>query len=190
MNDATTEYTSPDELLILKAGQELELMINTSGYSPIECLRRVFLPVLEQVRTDVKAACPAIPPTPTGDFTAKSGISELELSFIKDGSLAVEAYNRDEQVILYLEPDDIARLRGWLSADRKPGHVLAPRELLVSLDSLLSWIAHRGWTVGLDEDREKITQHFIPKLREITQVTESSEASHNPNAEQVANVSP
>lgn len=51
----TNEYTI-DEQIINKAGQELQLMLETSAFSPAECLRRVFAPVLEQVRTDVKAA--------------------------------------------------------------------------------------------------------------------------------------
>jgi hypothetical protein len=68
MSEATTtEYTTPDEQAILRAGQELDLMINTSGLSPIECLRRVFVPVLEQVRAGVKTACPSIPPTVEGE---------------------------------------------------------------------------------------------------------------------------
>lgn len=50
-----------DEQLINRAGQELHVMLETSPYSPLECLRRIFVPVIEQVRADVKAAGIAVP---------------------------------------------------------------------------------------------------------------------------------
>lgn len=113
----TTEYRTPDELAILRAGQELDLMIRTSGYSPIECLRRVFLPVLEQVRADVKAACPSIPPTPEGSFHAARGESSLEMTISGDGSAEVEVYTREDKATTYLEADDLEKLRVWLKCN-------------------------------------------------------------------------
>lgn len=57
---AVAEWT-PDEQLINGAAQELQLMLETSPYAPGECLRRVFVPVLDKVRQGVKAACPEVP---------------------------------------------------------------------------------------------------------------------------------
>lgn len=40
-------------------------------------------------------------------------------------------------------------------------------DFLGSLDSLLSWIAHRGWRVDLEDDRRAINDRFIPELRRL-----------------------
>jgi hypothetical protein len=55
-----SDYTA-DERIINGAAQQLQLMLETSPYSPAECLRRVFAPLLERVRADVKAAGVEIP---------------------------------------------------------------------------------------------------------------------------------
>lgn len=40
----------------------------------------------------------------------------LSLSAIGDGSVHVEAEDRDERVVLYLELEDVDRLRAWCEA--------------------------------------------------------------------------
>lgn len=65
-NTAVAEWT-PDEQIINRAGAELQLMLETSPHRPDECLRRVFLPVIERVREGVKAACPEIPSAEVAD---------------------------------------------------------------------------------------------------------------------------
>ena len=50
-------------------------------------------------------------------------------------------------------------------ANPKP-HYEVPRHFLVEIDSLLSWVAHRGWKISSEEDR-RLTVRLQNQARDI-----------------------
>ena len=78
-----------------------------------------FQTLTAQIQNDVKAACPSIPPAPTGHFHAEEetryGMKTLDLFIDSDGEADVTITTRDDTVSLYLKAGDIANLRQWLN---------------------------------------------------------------------------
>lgn len=97
------DYT-PDEKLINGAAQQLQLMLETSPYSPAECLRRVFAPILEQIRADVKAAGLSVPPT----ISTKQIRDTIRLAIAEDDAGAYDY--QDESGEVGLSNKDVDRL--------------------------------------------------------------------------------
>ncbi|HWT01152.1 MAG TPA: hypothetical protein VN256_12965 [Pyrinomonadaceae bacterium] len=78
-----------------------------------------FQALLTQVRNDVKAACPSIPPAPKGHFHEEEnvfgGVRALDIFIDGDGEADVTITTRDDTLSFYLTTNGIARLRDWLN---------------------------------------------------------------------------
>ena len=78
-----------------------------------------FQAMTAQIQNDVKAACPSIPPAPTGHFHTEEetryGVKALDIFVDSDGDADVTLTTRENSESLYLKPVDLARLRNWLN---------------------------------------------------------------------------
>lgn len=78
-----------------------------------------FQALLARVRDDVKAACPSIPPAPSGPFHAEEktrwGVRTLDIFMDADGEADVTITTREDTLSHNLTADDLARLRAWLN---------------------------------------------------------------------------
>ena len=78
-----------------------------------------FQVLIAQIQNDVKAACPSIPPAPTGHFHAEEetrwGMRCLDIFIDSDGDADVTIDTRDDSISLYLTAADLTRLREWLN---------------------------------------------------------------------------
>lgn len=86
------------------------------GHPLEDCVE--FQALIAQIQNDVKAACPSIPPAPTGHFHAEEetewGMRTLDIFVDSDGDADVTITTREDSVSLYLKPVDLTRLKEWL----------------------------------------------------------------------------
>ena len=78
-----------------------------------------FQALIAQVQNNVKAACPSIPPAPSGHFHAEEetryGMRTLDIFVDDDGDADFTITTREDSASLYLKPADLTRLRDWLN---------------------------------------------------------------------------
>lgn len=86
------------------------------GHPLEDCVE--FQALIAQIQNDVKAACPSIPPAPTGHFHAEEetewGMRTLDIFVDSDGDADVTINTREDTISIYLKSVDLTRLREWL----------------------------------------------------------------------------